>query len=289
MILIGNDDFGRKISDKAGLDFIQFEQKTFPDGEICPRIPKIEKSEYVICNHLHRSYNVNTYLTETFLLLRTLRKNNVSCETMIMPYLIYSRQDKIFRKGEPSSLECMIKLFNDNGIKKIITVTSHANRFQKEFKIGNVRITNLDGFSVIGKSMKDMCYDTIIAPDEGVEKIAENISNDFNIKHAIIKKHRDLITGEVKSKWKTKYTIGNKVVIVDDMISSGGTMLKAVDLSKKYTDHVSCAAVHGIFTQGSDKLIKVCLPYVTDTIESEFSKISVTDLIASEINELFFN
>ena len=107
MIVVGNDSFGEKLAKSLNADFVKFEQITFPDGEICPRILGDVSEDVILVNRAKLPLEPNKYFVETLLLLKTLREVAENID-VVMPYFVYARQDKPFREGEPFSAKFVL-------------------------------------------------------------------------------------------------------------------------------------------------------------------------------------
>ncbi len=287
MFLLGNDFFAKTIADKSGLCFAQVEQRVFPDGEVCPRLPALQNEKCILCARTEVPVNINSYVMEILFLANMLKKQGASCNTLIMPYLVYGRQDKSFRQGEPASLHAIMDMLHGFGIEKVITVTSHSQREKGKFFSGGVEIINLNGFLVLQDYLKNFPHPVIVAPDGGSEKWAADIAAFLETRHVVMQKERDKNTGEIiTSLDEPQRLAGKNVMIIDDIISSGSTMHKALELCRSAgAKKVGCAAVHGLFTSGSESLREACKNIVaTDTVHSEYANITVTGMIAKELS-----
>ncbi len=215
----------------------------------------------------------------------------------IIPYLPYMRADHVFRTGEASPLEIVIKLIEAAGLNEIIIVDPHSIKIPEMFKIG---IKNLSALKLFAQKIEEIEPNkdniTIVSPDMGGlrrlglmdELLGENVNK------VTINKDRDHESGEVKV---AAYSgqIRGKCFIVDDIISTGKTIIQAVEtLKENGAEEVFVLATHPVFSQDADEMLEksaVRKVYVTDSLpvpaEKSFDKLeilSISGLIADSIN-----
>lgn len=285
MIVFGNDNFGENLAEKLGARFARIEQRVFPDGEACPRIAnEINDNHAIVAVRMSLPLDPNRHLIEILLTIKNLKSLGVKKIDVVMPYFVYARQDKLFRKGEPLSAKYVLEMIKDAGAGRFFTVTSHAERNKESVSLSD-SVYNIDGFVAVGDYLKKNKLENplIIAPDDGAEEFAETVAIQVGCEYAVFEKHRDLDTGSVSMKSGADIK-GKDVIIVDDIISSGSTMLKAIGICKTNgAKSVMCAVVHAV----SDKGIDNNEPLIsTNTIDSKTSKISVVELVANMIKSL---
>ncbi|MBI5072292.1 ribose-phosphate pyrophosphokinase-like domain-containing protein, partial [Candidatus Woesearchaeota archaeon] len=202
MIILGCDNFGKELAKKMGAKFLLIEKRTFPDSEVCPRILNLRqeadnmKNETVIfANRMTLPLDPNRYLLETFLLIKTINALNPEKIGVVFPYLVYSRQDKVFRDGEPLSIKALFDFLHDVGATEFFTVSSHAERDRKMLT-APMPAYNINGFESIADyffSKKDKLQNPIvIAPDIKSKTAAKIIADKIGTDFCVMEKHRDL-------------------------------------------------------------------------------------------------
>ena len=286
MKVIGNDDFGKELAKQLGIDFIEFEQRVFPDSEVCPRIIGDVSKDVLIANHLSLPIDPNRYFIETLMLVKLSKEMGAENIDILMPYFVYSRQDKVFRKGEPFSAKFILDFLEKAGMRKFYTVSSHADRNLDRLSFSNIPAYNINGFVSIGNFLKTKLKNPlIIGPDKGAEFYAKTVAGILKCDYALLEKSRDLNTGSLEIKCNIDVSDKN-VVLVDDIVSSGGTMIKAIDLLKQNgAKSISCYAVHLVSDQAIDRISENAKEFLfTDTIQTPISKISVIPELVDVIN-----
>ncbi len=248
----------------------------FPDGEqyLCADKPD---DEMIIVG----SIVDNDALVQLLLLI-----DACDCATnrLVIPYMGYARQDKRFHDGEPISARAIARTLG-RGVESCITVNIHEKEVLKYF---DVPTTNLTLARDIGEYIESAALDDplILAPDEGALDFARDVASAGNWDYDNLEKTR-LSGVEVKMAPKKICAASRSVVIVDDIISTGGTIATAAGmLYKEGAEQVYAACVHGVLIGGAYVHLKangirdiVC----SDTIERACSQISAATRIADAL------
>ena len=205
------------------------------------------------------------------------------------PYLAFLRQDKRFHPGEAITSKIMAKLLN-HSIDKIITIDPHLHRYKSLNEIFSIPTKRLTANGAIADYIRrNFKNPVIIGPDEESYQWARKIAEKIKAEYTIFKKTR-LSATEVKEKMVKEVTLKDKsVIIVDDMISTGNTIIKAAQKAKSSgAKNIAAIAVHGLFVEGISKLKKAGINRVitTNTIDNPTSKIDVASLIADGLKKL---
>ena len=286
-------DFGEKLAKRVtGSTFLEIEERIFPDGEICPRLlitdeNDLRNTHVIIALQLHLNQSINQYLISTLLTIQNVKRLGAEKITCIMPYHIYSRQDRESRLGEPFSSQYLASMLESAGINNFITVNSHSygknplsDFFKESFAI------SLSAIPLLSKSIKARIGGNeeifCLSPDEGAlilaKEAAEGIKSPY---FGALRKTRDPNTGEISQDLTGLSTsIKNKdIIIVDDLVSSGSTMIGAARILKQEgAKSVSLAYVHGVHSSKNYKSLQ----------KENFQVILTTDTIKSDIQDLEF-
>lgn len=209
-----------------------------------------------------------------------------STNHLVLPYLAYARQDKRFRPGEPVSSRVIARALS-MGVSDVITVNIHDSGVLKSF---TVPAQNLSLAAGIGSYIRTLGLKNplILAPDEGAMHFAENVASAGGWECDHLEKTR-LSGVEVKMAPRQLSAKSRSVVIVDDIISTGGTIATAAGmLCQQGADDVCAACVHGVFTGGAyARLMATGIRDVvcSDTIERSCSRISAAEEIARAVRK----
>lgn len=290
MIVVGSDLFSKQLADFLEVGHVLVEKRIFPDKEVCPRVYfDVPDPHVVLVNRLDAlGIDPNKYFMETLLLAKTLKAQGAERLDLVMPYLMYARQDKVFRPGEPLSVKFVLEALRDAGVDRIFTVTSHCQRDRPRLD-APLPVYNADGFHAIGEYLRRRQFEKpfIIGADRSMSSTVAKLAASLGTDGMSMEKHRDLDTGYLTMKGVAEAE-GRHVVIVDDMISSGGTMLKAIERARESgARQVSVACVHLLASpEITQKIASLCDQFiVTDTIENPAITVSVVPLVGREIQQ----
>ena len=250
-------------------------KRLFPDGEIYVKILKTRrlKNKRVIVLH-SGAPKPNEGLMELELILQILRDNKIEPE-VFFAYFPYGMQDKVFEKGETNVAENLIeKLINYYQVKKIYTIDPHfgGRKWAKKYPIISISAVPI----LIEKAKEDFGKNILfLSPDIGGKR---------RTKIPGFKKKR-LNSFDVKIFSPSSNLKGKIVGVVDDMIKTGGTLLKFYKIAKKAgAKKIIALITHGVMPDGISKIKRRYLKlYLTNTIKRKDSNIDITDLISKNI------
>jgi ribose-phosphate pyrophosphokinase len=255
--------------------------KTFPDGEKYVKLESpVEGEEVVVVQSTSRPQDEN--LMELFLMLDAL-KDQWADVTAVVPYYGYGRQDRAFATGEAVAAKTVAKHF-EVGARKFVTINPHKEHILDYFDIPAVAV---DASSLIGEHFKEreLNRPVVVAPDAGSKDMAQKIADSLGCECASCEKKR-LGPGKVITSADNITLKGNDVLIVDDIIDSGGTIVESAKaLRSRGAGNIYVACVHPVFTgNASERISRIADELVaTNTIQTEYSKISVAGLIADAV------
>jgi ribose-phosphate pyrophosphokinase len=291
-VVVGpKDGFSERIAEGLGIPFIELERIVFPDLEIKPRINadkgQIEGRSVLLVNRAAggAGFRPNRHMLEFLFSIRNLKDLGARRVIVLMPYLIYARQDKVFLPGEPLSARHVFEMLKDAGADRLVTITSHVHRVEGEIKYyPHLDSYNISAFPVIGEYLKNnykLQSPIVVGPDFRAGSGAKEVAQSLGVAETVFEKERDRESGKITMHAQGQFS-GKDVVIVDDIAATGGTMEKAVAHCKGAgANRVICVVVHPV-------LAKNCLERVrnagadfisVNTLESEISKIDIVPRI----------
>jgi len=252
------------------------EIKRFPDDECYVRIDEDLSDEDVF---LVQTSWPDKNIVELLLLQDAIKEFEVSSLTTVVPYFGYARQDKQFKPGEPISARALARIIQMN-TDEFVTVDVHAPSVIDWFD--GIPAKNVAAYPQIGKHLKIKGVQLILSPDEGRADNAKRVADVVNCDADYLVKER--LDGEtVVMTPKNLAVKGKKVAIVDDIISTGGTIIKAAEqLKRQGAAKIFAVCTHGVFAGNAiPKLEAVCDEVcTTDTIENPRTCITVAPEIA---------
>jgi len=256
--------------------YAKTEIKRFPDDECYVRIDEdLDGEDVFVVQTTWPDKNI----VELFLLQDAVRQFEVSSLTTVAPYFGYARQDKQFKPGEPISARALARLIQVQ-TDEFFTVDVHAPSVIDWFD--QVPARNIFAYPAIGRHLKAKGIELVLSPDEGRAENAKRVAEVVGCESDYLVKER--IDGEtVQMEPKSLSVKGKKVAIVDDIISTGGTIAKAAEQLRKHgAAKIYAACTHGVFAKGGlAKLKGVCDEIcASDTIENPATCISVASEIA---------
>ena len=291
-----NPDFSYKIVRYAGRDLVSATIDKFPDGEIQVKIhDDVRGSDIFVIQSTCPPVNDN--LVELLILIDCLKRASVERITAVVPYFGYARQDRKSEGRVPISAKLMANLITVAGADRVLTMDLHAEQIQGFF---DIPVDNLFGNRVFLKYLRDTRSDlndfVILAPDVGSSKRADFYSKSLKLPLAIIDKRRSSAS-EVNASALIGSVKDKNVLIPDDMIATGGTIVQAVQLAKEYGANEICiASTHPIFAGDAlSKLSDVPIDkiFISDTIPflevekyPQVKIISVSELFARAIEKI---
>ena len=261
----------------------------FPTGEVNCKF--LQGGDDIIC--MPTMENINDYFMTAVLACEA--NNRARCGKpfdLFLPYLPYSRQDRLTSMVEPFSLKVIGKILNQTGASAIFTLDAHSDVSMA--CIDN--LINVQQSCFIRMLLPSLDYKkyTLIVPDQGASKKSKDYRHLFNNTVTCIK-HRDTETGALSIEGIVGEVQDRNCIIMDDICDGGGTfILLAKELYRKGARTVALAVTHGIFTKGLRPLLDagITKKYTTDSFENvngEYKEVvsvrSILSVFLEENNE----
>jgi ribose-phosphate pyrophosphokinase len=270
----------------------------FANGEIFVRFQESVRGcdAFVLQSH---TTPINTWIMEQLIMVDALKRASAKRITVIVPFYGYARQDKKHRGREPISARLMADLFKTAGADRLMTVDLHTSQIQGFF---DGPVDHLFAMPLLAKhvaSKVDRSRITVVSPDAGRVRVAERWTDILGAPLAIIHKRRDPDVPNQVRVFEVVGDVRDRVcVLVDDMIDTGGTIVKAAEtLFDNGAADVIVAATHAILSDPARERLqesRISEVVVTNTLpiaeERQFEKLtvlSIAPILAKAITEVF--
>ena len=270
----------------------------FANGEIFVRFEESVRGcdAFVLQSH---TAPINTWVMEQLLMVDALKRASAKRITVVLPFYPYARQDKKHRGREPISARLIADMFKTAGADRLMTVDLHTAQIQGFF---DGPVDHLFALPLLADHVQDKWGDrdlVVVSPDAGRVRVAERWTDRLGCGLAIIHKRRDPnVPNEVKVGEVVGTVQGKTCVLVDDMIDTGGTIIKAADLLfENGAADVVVAATHGVLSHPavdrlknsriSEVIITNTLPIDSERRFDKLSVLSIAPLVARAISEVF--
>lgn len=291
-----NEPLAQNIAKELNTTLGKREIARFSDGEIRPWIQETvrDKTVFVIQSF---SQPLSEYIMECILIADAIKRGAPKRMVGIIPYFGYARQDKQHRIGEPVSARVIAKLLEVVPFHEVITMDLHNDAIVGFFRIP---VVHLSALFLIGNYLqsKELEHVCIVSPDVGGVKRARNLALMLNVPIVVMEKKRNLDSTDESETYQIIGDVeGKHAIIIDDIISTGETIVHSVDALKKAgVDKVTVCATHGILSKEAKYNLShapVEEIIITDTInhpelldDKKFHIISVAPTIAESIRTI---
>ncbi|MEU3019360.1 MULTISPECIES: ribose-phosphate diphosphokinase [unclassified Nocardiopsis] len=287
-----------EVAKELGIEVVPTRFDTFANGEIFMRyLESVRGSDaFVIQSHADP---VNESIMEQLIMVDALKRASAKRITVVTPILGYARQDKKHRGREPISSRLVTDLFRTAGADRMMAVDLHTDQIQGFF---DGPVDHLFALPILADhiaSQVEHSEITVVSPDAGRVRTADRWADRLGAPLAIIHKRRD---PDVANQVKVHEVVGEVkdrvCVLVDDMIDTGGTIVKASEaLFEQGAKKVLVAATHGVLSgpaaerlqnsRISEVVITNSLPVPEERSFEKLTQLSIAPLVARAINEVF--
>ena len=280
-----SEDVARKLSRKLKANFVKSQVRVFADGESKITLSgKISKRKSIVVQSIYPPVDSNLIQA---LSLISKAKETSSEVIAVIPYMGYARQDREFLPGEIVTMKVLGKLFKGAGASKIVAVDIHSMIGFKHFTIKTKNVSAIPELVRYFKklSLKDPL---VVSPDQGGKERAKEFAKELGSEFIALEKKRDRKTGKVQIKTKNLDGVVNRdLILVDDMISTGGSIVKATQfLKKQKCKKVYVACTHALLMNDAEKRIRkagVTKIISANTIPGKTSIVDISNTIAKAI------
>ncbi|MFC3162225.1 ribose-phosphate diphosphokinase [Ciceribacter thiooxidans] len=272
-------EFGGKVARAMGLELSLLEEREFEDGEHKARpLESVRGRDAFVIASLNGGggHSANDRLCRLLFFIATLKTNGAKSVTAVTPYLCYLRKDRQTKPRDPLTGRYVAELIEAMGADRVITIEAHnVAAYQSSFRIPTLHLEAYDVFARRTAEKVGTTEVTVVSPDLGGGKRADSFRERLEkqlgrpVGKAFMEKQRsagvvsgDLFAGDVKDR---------VAIIIDDLISSGGTMVRVAEACMaRGAKEVRLIATHALFSQGAEERLArapIAELLITDTVQ----------------------
>lgn len=265
----------------------------FPDGEIYVKFEKEDlKDDLILLQSMYD--NPNSKLIEYFLAAKTAKELGAKRIIGVIPYMAYARQDRRFKPGEAISIKIIADLIKKVGTDYIVTIDMHLHRLRGSelHDIFGVPVENLTAMPLLARALGDKIKECIVVgPDDEALEFAKAAASEFNLPYTNLSKKRisdrevEIVLSDKSIDVKDK-----DVLIVDDIVSTGGTIVKAVEILRSLgVKDIYVGISHALLAPGAlDRINRARINdfYATNTVKNPLARVDVSELLYNAIRRL---
>jgi ribose-phosphate pyrophosphokinase len=283
----GSVDLANNIAKRLQAELSVASLRIFSDGESSIRLGKV-RNKCIIVQSTHPP--TDRHLIQLLMMVKRCTDDGAQDICAVVPYLAYARQDRAFLEGEVVSIALVARLFETMGVKHIVTVDIHSqlamSYFQSIHNVSSVRL-----LAQYASNMK-LRNPVAVSPDAGGTIRANEFGRHLNIDVISLKKSRDRVTGEITIDEKIDKDIADRdAILIDDIISSGGSIIKAARVLRNLgAGKIYAMCAHALLIQDAAEKIKSAGVHdiiSTNSVPSEYSKIELSQEIVSALNSRY--
>ena len=291
-------ELAQEIADLLKVEIVPTRALNYANSEIYVRFEESVRGSdaFVIQSH---AAPVNEWVMEQLIMVDALKRASAKRITVVAPFYPYARQDKKHRGREPISARLIADLFRTAGANRLMSVDLHAAQIQGFF---DGPVDHLFALPILAEYIErklDLSRVTVVAPDAGRVRVSERWTDRLGCPLAIIHKRRDPdVAHRVTMSEVVGQVEGRTCVVVDDMIDTGSTIIKASEaLFAQGAAQVIVTATHGVLSghavdglknsRVSEVIVTNTLPIPDDKSFDKLTVLSIAPLIARAITEVF--
>jgi ribose-phosphate pyrophosphokinase len=283
-------DLGNRIADRLNCITIPVDLRIFSDGESKIRIDSnLSNKKCIVVQSTYPP--VDSHLMQLLMIIYCCYEYGASEVIPVIPYIGYARQDRKFLEGEFATISLIAKLLECNKVKNLVTVDIHSIKALSYFNLNILNISSTKFLSNYVRTNLNLVNPIVVSPDTGGTLRAKEFSQEIKSNFFALRKTRDRITGNIVMDKELQENIkDHDIIIIDDMISSGETILKATEILKKnQCGKIYAMCVHALTSENTiSKLMQHGLTDLisTNSIPRSCSKVDVSIEISNALHSI---
>jgi ribose-phosphate pyrophosphokinase len=282
-------DLATRIARDLDAELIPVDVRIFADGESKIKLGKLGKKCCIIVQSTYPP--TDRHLLQALMMV----KNCTDCKAVnvytVIPYMAYARQDKVFLEGEVISIALVAQLLEAVGTKQVITVDIHSSLALSHFTINVHNISSIPILANYAINQMKLTKPIVVSPDFGGITRAREFAKILKVDLVTLKKSRNRDTGEVQIDERLDSSIMDRdILLIDDMISSGDSMVNACRaLKKNECGKIYALCTHALLVGDAIQRIKAAgieEIIATNSIPTEFAKVDLSQIISENLRNL---
>jgi len=291
IVIIALDEhlpIANKIADRLSAKILSVDLRIFNDGESKININNNIEDKY--CIILHSTHPpVDQHFMQLFMMIHKCNQDGAANICAIIPYFGYARQDKSFIPGELVTIDLIGKILEYLKLNKLVTVDIH-NPDSLKFKMNTINLSAIPYLANYALHKLNLDYPIVVSPDKGGEHRAKEFAKILGTETISLLKSRDKHTGNVSVSLQDSLTLSKKdIIIVDDMISTGNTIIKTSEILKsRDVNKIYVMCTHALLLNDTaTKLQNAGITEIisTNSIPNNFSKVDLSELFINYITK----
>jgi ribose-phosphate pyrophosphokinase len=274
------------VSSLTGFGCVPVASKIFPDGESYVRLEDSVRGEDVAIVETTCPPLQDGKLFQLAFMADAAKRGGAQKVIAVVPYLAYARQDKMFLEGEGISVETIGRMLKASGIDELVTVNIHSEPALGKFPFPAKTLSAVPLLAdyFVQKGHKGAFA---LSPDKGAMYIAEQAQKVLRGEAGHLNKQRDRYTGQTVQTAQGLNVKGQTVIIFDDIVSTGGTIVGAAKILREQgAKHVFCGCVHGLLIgDAEERILDAGVEEIvgTDSVPGSVSKVSLAPLLSQAL------
>ncbi len=227
-------DLATAIAMHLDAELVPVDLRIFPDGESKIRMRRVDKDYCIVVQSTYPP--TDRHLLQALMMIKRCLEDGAANVCAVMPYMGYSRQDRAFLDGEVVSMALVAKLIETVGTKRLITVDIHSPASLSYFTIDTQNVSAVRLLADYAAVKIKPNAPIVVSPDMGGAKRAVKFARMLGTDMVALKKSRDKDTAEViiEEKELNSNVLGRDLIILDDMISTGESIVQACRFLRRY-------------------------------------------------------
>lgn len=283
-------DLATAIAKHLDAELVPVDLRIFPDGESKIKMRRVDKDYCIVVQSTYPP--TDRHLLQALMMIKRCSENGAANVCAVMPYMAYSRQDRAFLDGEVVSMALVAKLIETVGTKRLITVDIHSPASLSYFTIDTQNISAVGLLADYAAVKIKLNAPIVVSPDMGGAKRAVKFARMLGTDMVALKKSRDKDTAEViiEEKELNSSVVGRDLILLDDMISTGESIVEACRFLRRYKPNkIYAICTHALLIGDATTRIKAAGVeeiISTNSVPGTNAKVDLAPLITTKLKAI---